>query len=122
MITHVVLFKLKDRSPRSIEKARDVLLGLKGKIPVLRYLEVGIDVLKSERSYDIALITKFDSMDDLQTYQVHTVHLEVAKYIMAERESAISVDFESLYFLMIPPAWRSTLSRSSAASVHSDST
>ena len=95
MITHVVLFKLKDRSPRSIEKARDVLLGLKGKVPVLRYLEVGIDVLNSERSYDIALITKFDSMDDLQAYQVHPAHLEVAKYIMAERESAISVDFES---------------------------
>jgi hypothetical protein len=95
MITHVVLFKLKDRSPQSIKKARDVLLGLKGKVPVLRYLEVGIDFLKSERSYDIALITKFDSMDDLQAYQAHPVHLEVAKYIMAERESAISVDFES---------------------------
>ena len=71
MITHVVLFKLKDRSVQSIEKAMDVLIGLKGKIPVLRYLEVGIDVLHSERSYDIALITKFDSMDDLQAYQVH---------------------------------------------------
>lgn len=32
MITHVVLFKLKDRSPRSIEKAKDVLMGLKGKV------------------------------------------------------------------------------------------
>ena len=97
MITHVVLFKLKDRSPQNIEKARDVLLGLKGKgkIPVLRYLEVGTDVLHSERSYDIALITKFDSMDDLQTYQVHPVHLEVAKYINSVKEFSISVDYES---------------------------
>ena len=94
MITHVVLFKLKDRSPQSIEKAKDVLLGLKGKIPFLRYLEVGTDVLHSERSYDIALITKFDSMEDLQAYQVHPVHLEVAKYITAVRESAIAVDFK----------------------------
>ncbi|MFZ3382378.1 MAG: Dabb family protein [Candidatus Methanoperedens sp.] len=95
MITHVVLFKLKDRSPHSIEKAKDVLLGLKGNIPFLRYLEVGIDVLRSERSYDIALITKFDSMEDLQAYQVHPFHLEVAKYITAVRESTIAVDFES---------------------------
>jgi len=95
MITHVVLFKLKDRSVQSIEKAMDVLFGLKGKIPVLRYLEVGTDILHSERSYDIALITKFDSMDDLQVYQAHPVHLEVAKYIMAAKESAIAVDFES---------------------------
>jgi len=66
MITHVVLFKLKDRSVQSVEKAKDVLLGLKSKIPFLRYIEVGTDVLHSERSYDIALITKFDSIEDLQ--------------------------------------------------------
>lgn len=94
MITHVVLFKLKDRSPKNVEKAMNVLSGLKGKIPVLRHLEVGTDILHSERSYDIALIAKFDSMDDLQAYQVHPVHLEVAKYIMAAKESAIAVDFE----------------------------
>ncbi|HMB44926.1 MAG TPA: Dabb family protein [Candidatus Methanoperedens sp.] len=95
MITHVVLFQLKDRSPESIEKARDILLGMKGKISQLRYLEVGTDVLHSERSYDIALITKFDSMKELQAYQVHPVHVEVAKYIMSESQSAIAVDFIS---------------------------
>lgn len=95
MITHVVLFKLKDRSPGSVHKARDVLLGLRGKIPQLRYIEVGIDLLHSERSYDIALITKFDSMDDLQAYQVHPVHLEVAKYINSVKDSSIVVDYGS---------------------------
>ncbi len=94
MITHIVLFKLKDRSPRSIEKARDVLLGLKGRIPQLRYIEVGIDVLHSERSYDIALVTKFDSLEDLETYQKHPVHVEVAKYMTSVRESAVAVDYE----------------------------
>lgn len=78
----------------SIDKARDILLSLKGKISQLRYLEVGTDVLHSERSYDIALIAKFDSMEDLQAYQVHPIHLEVAKYIMSESQSAIAVDFE----------------------------
>jgi len=58
MITHVVLFKFKDRSAPDLEKARDVLLGMEGKVPVLR-------------------------------------HLEVAKYIMAAKESAMAVDFES---------------------------
>ncbi len=47
MLTHIVLFKLKDR--RNSQKARDVLLGMKGKIPQLRHLEAGIDVLHSER-------------------------------------------------------------------------
>lgn len=95
MITHIVFFKLKDRSLRSVEKARDVLLGLRGRIPQLRQLEVGIDVLHSERSYDIALVTKFDSLQDLETYQKHPVHVEVAKYMTSVRESAVAVDYES---------------------------
>ena len=95
MITHVVLFKLKDRSAKSIEKARDFLVGMKGKIPQLRHLEVGTDVLHSERSYDIALITKFDSLDDLAAYQKHPVHVKVSEYIMSAKESSIVVDFES---------------------------
>jgi len=95
MITHVVLFKLKDRSPQSIEKARNLLVDMKGKISQLRNLEVGIDVLHSERSYDIALITKFDSMDGLAAYQAHPVHVKVSEYIMSVKESSVVVDFES---------------------------
>ncbi len=95
MITHIVLFKLKDRSPGNIEKARDVLSGMKGKIIQMRYLEVGVDILHSERSYDIALITKFDTLKDLEAYQNHPVHAEVAKYMTSARESSIAIDFES---------------------------
>ena len=95
MITHVVLFKLKDSSQKNVEKARDVLLGMKGKIPLLRHLEVGMDIVNSERSYDLALITRFDSMDDLKSYQIHPIHLEVAKYINSVKEASIAVDYES---------------------------
>lgn len=95
MITHIVVFKLKDRSPGSVGKAKDVLLSMKGRIPQLRHLEVGIDVLHSERSYDIALVTKFDSMEELGVYQKHPVHVEVAKYMTSVRESAVAVDYES---------------------------
>ena len=95
MITHIVFFKLKDGSKESVEKAREVLLGMQGKIDLLRHLEVGMDVLRSERSYDLALVTKFDSLEDLQAYQVHPVHVEVAKYLGTVRESSIAVDYES---------------------------
>ncbi len=92
MLTHIVLFKLKDRL--NSQKARDVLLGMKGKIPQLRDIEAGIDVLHSERSYDLALVTKFDSMEDLKAYQVHPVHIEVLKYMTSVMESSITVDYE----------------------------
>lgn len=95
MITHIVLFKLLDQSPSNIGKTRDVLMGMKGKIPQLRHLEVGVDVLHTQRSYDLALVTKFDSLEDLQAYQTHPVHIEVANHIASVRESAVSVDYES---------------------------
>lgn len=93
MITHIVLFKLIDR--RNAQKAMDVLLGMKGKIPQLRHLEVGVDVLHSERSYDLALVTKFDSMEDMKAYQAHPVHVDILKYMTSVRESSVTVDYES---------------------------
>lgn len=95
MITHIVMFKLMDRSPESIERAVQVLRNMEGKIDELLHLEVGTDKLHSERSYDIALVTKFESMETLQAYQVHPVHKEVIQYMATVREAAISVDYES---------------------------
>ena len=94
MITHVVLFKLVDRSQENIEKARAVLASLAGKIPQLRHLEVGADVLRTDRSFDLALVARFDSLEDLNTYQIHPVHQEVIKYMLSVRESAVAVDYE----------------------------
>lgn len=71
MITHVVFFKLKDRSPESVEQARAKLQNMEGKISELLHIEVGADVIHSERSYDLALITKFNSLEDLKAYNVH---------------------------------------------------
>lgn len=94
MITHIVLFKLKDRSPENIEKARAVLVSLSGKIPQLRHLEVGADVLRTDRSYDLALVAKFDNLEDLNAYQIHHEHQQVVKYMLSVRESAVAVDYE----------------------------
>jgi len=94
VITHIVLFKLHDRSPESIGKARAVLASLDGKIPQLRHLEVGVDVLHTDRSYDLALVAKFDSLEDLNAYQIHHEHQQVVKYMLSVRQSAVAVDYE----------------------------
>jgi hypothetical protein len=94
MIRHIVLFRLSDRSAQSIRQAADVLRGLAGKVPQLLSLEVGVDVLRAERSYDIALTATFDSLEDLQAYQVHPEHQVVAKYMNRVRESVAAADYE----------------------------
>lgn len=95
MLTHVVLFKLKDRSAASIETARDKLEGLAQAVETLRALEVGVDVTRSGRSYDLALITRFDDADGYEVYRTHPAHLPVLAHMHEAAESAVVVDFES---------------------------
>lgn len=95
MVTHIVMFKLSDPSPDNLSITRDKLLSMSGKIAQLRHLEAGIDVIRSERSYDIALITKFDSLQDLQEYQVHPYHAgDVIPHMKSVCSSIVAVDFE----------------------------
>jgi hypothetical protein len=96
MITHIVFFKLKEPTPENVGAARDKLLSMQGKVQLLRHLEVGVDLVRSERSYDIALYTKLDSMADLQAYQVDPYHGgDVAPYMRSVSSAVAVVDYES---------------------------
>jgi hypothetical protein len=96
MITHLVFFKLTDPTPENTAATRAKLLSMEGQIPLLRHLEAGVDVIRSERSYDVALITRFDSLDDLQAYQIHPYHAgEVIPFMKSVCSSIVAVDYES---------------------------
>lgn len=94
MITHIVLFKLVNPTAENQAATRDMLLSMDGKIDQLRHLEVGIDIIRSERSYDIALTTRFDSLADLETYQNHPYHAgDVVPFMKSVCLSSVAVDY-----------------------------
>lgn len=93
MIKHIVFFKLKDRSEESVAATVAVLRNMEGKIPQLLSIEVGADIIHSDRSFDIALVTVVASLDDLQAYQVHPAHKEVIVHINEVKELSIAVDY-----------------------------
>ncbi len=96
MITHIALIKLVHANVETIEAAKAALARLgEGKIPQLRHFEVGANIVHSYRSYDLAVVAKFDNLEDLQAYQNHPDHLEVVKYLQANRRSVITVDYET---------------------------
>ncbi|MBT1070628.1 Dabb family protein [Pelotalea chapellei] len=95
MITHIVLFKLKECSQEGVAAVHGKLLSMQGKIEQLRHLEAGADIIRSERSYDVALVTRFDSLEDLQAYQVHPYHAgEVIPLMRSLCSSIVAVDYE----------------------------
>lgn len=95
MIAHIVLFKLNNPTAENTEAVKNMLLSMNGKLPLLRQLEVGVDIIRSERSYDVALYTKFDNLADLQAYQIHPYHADtVVPFMKANCASIVAADYE----------------------------
>jgi hypothetical protein len=93
LITHIVMMKFADAADRDEAKKR--LEELPAAIPQIRSLTVGLDVVGSEVSQDLALITTHDSIDDLKGYQSHPVHVEFGGWLRPLLTSRSVVDFES---------------------------
>ncbi len=80
MFHHVVLFKLEDNSEANLQKARTLLQAMAGNIAVLKELEVGVNILTSDRSYDLYLKASFLTEEDYQSYQSHPYHVDRVLY------------------------------------------
>lgn len=94
MIKHIVCFKLKDNSKENVEKTADILRSMEGKVDLIRDIEVGVDFLHSERSYDIILQVTLDDEAALEQYQNDEYHCSVVKkHMHAVRETSVAVDY-----------------------------
>ncbi|WP_236896872.1 Dabb family protein [Clostridium beijerinckii] len=91
MVINNLLLKLKNRDADSIKKTQEVLLSMREKIDVLIDIQAEINIRPSESNYDIILITKFASLEDLDKYLIHPNHLEVAKFIGSVLDTQASV-------------------------------
>jgi len=95
MIRHIVCFKLKDPTLAVCEEARRVLLSMDGRVPQLRSIQVGIDLLHSERSYDLVLEVDVDDRAALEAYQNDPYHCQTVKpHMHSIRTGSVTVDYE----------------------------
>jgi hypothetical protein len=100
MISHVVLFKLKefdneDQKAVVRNRIKNALLNLKDKIGELKYIEVGLNHQLNSDSFDVCLFTRFDTLEDLNSYQIHPEHLKVAEMVKTNAVVRATVDYES---------------------------
>jgi len=94
MLTHVVSFKFKpETTAEQSAQLEAKLKGLPAIISEIREFRVGRDVVRSERSYDLALISAFDDLAAMQRYQVHPAHLEVVALVKTLCAGVVAVDF-----------------------------
>ena len=96
MLKHVVLMKFKQGTGEAEIGNLELGLGaLPARIAEIRGYEFGRDVVRSERSYDFALVSTFDDLDAMKRYQVHPDHQVVVKQVLSMCESLLAVDFNS---------------------------
>ncbi len=91
MYSHVVMFTLPD--PEDIPGTLRMLAAMEGRIPQIRYLEVGVDESPSPRSAHILLVTRFDSPEAMQVYQEHPHHRRLLEHLQEVEARAIKVDY-----------------------------
>ncbi|MFQ3657586.1 MAG: Dabb family protein [Anaerolineae bacterium] len=96
MIVHVVMFKIREDLDREAVKQeiKTRLDALPAKIDVIRKWEVGLNVVPSPRAYDVVLVSAFESLDALQTYQQHPDHVAQVEYLKSVSSSIVAVDYE----------------------------
>jgi len=85
MIKHIVCFKLKNNSEECKQKAKALLLSMKGKVQSAINIEVGTDFLLSRKSYDVILIVTLTSRESLSDYQNDEYHCRAVKPYIHEK-------------------------------------
>jgi hypothetical protein len=99
MINHIVLFKLKpygsdNEKQAAVRSIKEALLSLPPKIKELKHLEVGANYEINAKSFDVCLISHFDTTEALDAYKVHPEHVKVAELINQHAVDRAAVDFE----------------------------
>lgn len=82
MLVHIVMFQFKEEDKEAnLAKVKAMLEVLPQKIGTLKSMEVGIDISRSERSFDMVLVSTFDDQEGLNVYAPHPAHQEVVSVI-----------------------------------------
>lgn len=97
MVRHIVLFKLKNtvseqEKLRVMHAFKNAIEALPAEISVIRKIEVGLNINKDE-SFDIALSSEFDSLEDVNFYASHPAHVAAAALLKDIKESRACVDY-----------------------------
>ena len=93
MIKHVVMWKFKEGTEAEAEKFMEGLRALDGVIPEILEMEVAKSAVPGS-DYDAILVSKFESLEALNTYKVNPKHVAVADMCRSIRISRVAFDYE----------------------------
>lgn len=97
MIRHIVMWRVKGDTPAARAEAalqvKAAFESLRGQVPGLKRLEVGLDSSRVDYACDAVLVTEFESQQALDAYAEHPEHLRVRNELAGFRTSRHQVDY-----------------------------
>ncbi len=97
MINHIVTWKLKDRESADarevLQKVKSILEELHDVVPGIISLKVVVNEMSSS-SVDAALISKFETKEALDAYQVSERHKKASEYVGSVFCDRACIDYE----------------------------
>ncbi|HZF69241.1 Dabb family protein [Sulfuricurvum sp.] len=94
MLVHIVMFQFKEENKEAnLARVKAMLEALPSKIDSLKSMEVGVDVSRSERSFDLVLTSIFENQAGLDFYVPHPAHQEVVSVIKEATSLSKVVDY-----------------------------
>jgi quinol monooxygenase YgiN len=97
MVKHIVMWNVKGSTPgqknESIQQLQRAFEGIRGKIPGLTHLEIGVDKSGVDYACDVVLYSEFESQQALDAYATHPEHLRVRRELEGLRVARHQVDY-----------------------------
>lgn len=97
MIKHIVMWRVAGSSPDeragNAERIRAAFEGLRGRIPGLLHIEIGLDTSRIDEACDVVLYSEFESGTALDRYRDHPEHGRVRAELAGLRITRHQVDY-----------------------------
>lgn len=98
MVKHIVLFRFRSDVEPAVRRSvadtfRARILALPQKLDFIRHLEVGFNI-NTDEQWDIALVSAFDTLDDVRRYSAFPDHQAAAGELKKYLDGRSCVDFE----------------------------
>ena len=99
MIKHIVMWNVRGDTPAEkalgIDTIKRGFAALRGQIPGLLYLEIGVDSSRIDYACDVVLYSEFASQAALDAYGAHPEHLRLKRELADIRTARHQVDYET---------------------------
>ncbi|HJW11196.1 MAG TPA: Dabb family protein [Albitalea sp.] len=97
MIRHIVMWRVRGDTPaerranaRVVQQAFEAM---RGRVPGLRRVEIGLDISGVDYACDMVLVTDFDDAESLAAYATHPEHLRAKQTAGDLRIARHQVDY-----------------------------